>query len=183
MNTLNLKAMAAICGALLHPVTLAQGFTQQPAPVVRARRVQIAPADVRLYAAEIEKMKTSLSSARDAADEMYVDLVNSNPAELRQVVEPQSKKIFSTFEQSIRGAEGMIKLLLEDSDGVPDFMVTGLRSYLRDVMETRASVVRLNQFLEQLEPVATVFDGRADVDVLKEMATATTEKLGSMRFH
>lgn len=180
MNTLNLKAIVAICGALFHPVTLAQGFTQVPAPVVRARRAQ--PELVRTFSTEINKGKRALAEVRKDTDNLYIEFVELTFEQVCAVVEPKSKKIFANFEQHIRSVEETIKLVLDEPD-MPAFAVTEMRGYLREIAKTRNSVARLNGFLRQLEPAAVVFKGSVDISVLEELAATTTEKLGSMQLH
>ncbi|EPE3622708.1 hypothetical protein ACSIA8_000707 [Serratia marcescens] len=184
MNPFNVMTLATLCGAFSQPAVMAQEFIVEPAPVLGKPYASDAVSQdgMEKFAHELSTGKETVLKLTEQADIYYLALIQAAPDEARSMVEANGTETTEACEMFLRGFEVAVKKIAEQSD-LPAFVATEMRSYWRTVAKARSTVTRLNKFSKSLIEVPKVFEGSANLEHLRVLASMTTEKLGSMSFH
>ncbi|WP_288444766.1 hypothetical protein [uncultured Pantoea sp.] len=180
MNPFNAITFAALCGPLAQPAAMAQDFIAQPAPIM-AKSSKGAPS-IDDYARSVEEGKKALSKLTNAMDDYYIRLVEMDSEAAKFYVLENGLETTEACEMFLRAFEEDIKKTIATEE-LPDFVATELRAYWRHIAKARSSATRLNSFSKGLMRNAVEFESETDLMAVKELASLTTAKMNTLKFH
>lgn len=184
MNPFNVMTFATLCGVLSQPAVMAQEFIEQPAPVIGSRFDTQTPSPevMERFSHEIKEAKQAVYRLTEKVDEYYKILVESSTDEARGCVAENGTEMSEACEMFLRAFEVEVRRTAEQRD-LPDFVISEMMAYWRIVAKARSVVTRLNRYAKSLIEEPKVYEGFADLNQVKELASYTSKKMGSMSFH
>lgn len=180
MNPFNAITFAALCGPLAQPAAMAQDFIAQPAPIM-AKSAKGTPS-LDEYARSVEEGKKALSKLTNAVDDYYIRLVEMDSVSAKFYVLENGLEATEACEMFLRAFEEDIKKAIAANE-LPDFIATELKAYWRHIAKARSSATRLNSFSKGLMHDVAEFESKTDLMALKELASLTTAKMNTLKFH
>lgn len=183
MKKVNMMSLAAVCGALAQPTAMAETFIQTPAPVIcRNSNDATSPEKLAEFIEQINIGKSLVTAITENADSLYFHLIEMGADAARLNLSESDIQHYQASEMFFRGFEIAIKSVYE-MNGMPDFIVSELKSYGRLIAKARSVVTRLNGYVKQLTQQPKTFESGIDFDGLRELASSTSEKLLAKQFH
>ena len=184
MNPINVITFATFCGVLSQPAVMAKEFIEQPAPVIGSRFDTQSPSHevMERFSHEIKEAKLAVYLLTEKVDEYYKILVESSPDAARGIIAENGTDMSEACEMFLRAFEVEVRGTAEQKD-LPDFVASEMMAYWRVVAKARSVVTRLNNYFKSLTEEPKVFDGLADLNHVKELASYTSKKMDSMSFH
>lgn len=183
MNSLYAIKLATLCGVLAQPGAMAETFIQPPAPMVFCSN-----ADEKMHeqlARFIEQVnigKAMLVDFTENAESMYFDLIEMNTDKARAALTPSHVEHCRASEMFMRGFEIEINAVAE-MEGMPEFIVSEIKAYGRNIAKARSVITRFNRYVKQLTQQPDTFESSINFDALKELASYTTKNLLDKQLH
>lgn len=182
MNKVNIMSLAA-CGVLAQPSAMAEMFIQPPAPVIyRSDADVLSHEKLAEFIEQLSVGKALVTRITENADNLYFNLIEMSTDEARSALSATDVKHSQASELFLRGFEIEINSVSE-MEGMPDFIASEMKSYCRMIAKARSVVTRLNGYVKQLTKQPKTFESEINFDALRELASATSEKLSTKQFH
>ncbi|MFZ4835888.1 hypothetical protein [Rouxiella sp. Mn2063] len=183
MNKVNIMSLATVCGVLAQPTAMAEAFIQSPAPVVyRSDADGLSHEKLAEFTEQLSIGKSLVKYITENADNLYFNLIEMSADEARIALSATDIKNSQASEFFLRAFEIEINSASE-KEGMPDFIVSEMKSYGRLIARSRSVVTRLNGYVKQLSHQPKTFESEINFDALRELASATSEKLSTKQFH
>lgn len=183
MNRVNVMSLATVCGALAQPTAMAETFIQSPAPVIyRSDADSLSHAKLAEFIEQLSVGKALVTRITENAAALYFNLIEMNTDEARMTLDASDIKHSQASELFLRGFEIEINSVSE-REGMPDFIVSEMKSYGRLIAKARSVVTRLNGYVKQLTQQPKTFQSEINFGALRELASSTSDKLSSKQFH